>query len=227
MRSAIRSRTIKQLPEEVHHDPHFQPRYNPWDQRLCVCPDGDFFKSLHTGRAEIKTGAIEQVSTTGIILQLQDASGETLEADAIVLATGLKLRVAGGIEILIDGEKCEPSSRLMWNNVMLQDVPNAAFPIGYMNASWTLGADTAAMHFYRLVQHLDRHGIRAAVPRESDESRIRPLPLFNLNATYVTESDAGLPHAAREKPWQPRSTYFADLRKARFIAPAKGLQLIK
>ncbi|KAF9889514.1 hypothetical protein FE257_007224 [Aspergillus nanangensis] len=202
-----------QLPRHVPYDPHFRPRYNPWDQRLCVCPDGDFFKSLHTGRADVKTDTIASVTPTGIDL----TSGDSLDADIIVTATGLRLQIAGGTSLSVDGVPVHLSEKFLWHGIMLQDLPNAAFVIGYTNASWTLGADATAQFLVRLLGEMDRRGVKAAVPRVPAEKQkvLQPRRLLNLSSTYVTKAEEHLPKAADRGPWLPRDNYLDDLKFAK------------
>ncbi|RJE21585.1 Flavin-binding monooxygenase [Aspergillus sclerotialis] len=205
-RLILRLSVSRQLPKHIPHDPHFRPRYNPWDQRLCVCPDGDFFKSLHTGRADVKTDTIDHVTPDGIQLN----SGDKLDADIIVTATGLKLQIAGGANISVDGKKMSIPEKYLWNGVMLQDIPNASFVIGYTNASWTLGADATALFITRLLKNLESRKMIAATPKMPEGSQIKQRRLLNLNSTYVSVAEKNLPKAADRGPWQPRDNYISD-----------------
>ncbi|KAA8644901.1 hypothetical protein EYZ11_007485 [Aspergillus tanneri] len=209
----ILSRRVRgQLPANVPFNPHFSPRYNPWDQRLCVSPDGDFFQSLHTGRAHVKTDTIRTVTATGIELD----SGETLDADIIVTATGLRLQLAGGASITVDGIPHHMPDKYIWHGMMVQDLPNAAFVIGYTNASWTLGAEATARFVIRLLQEMDRRGARVAVPRMTPQrqKQLRPRRLLGLTSTYVAAAEKSLPKAADRGPWLPRDNYLDDIRFA-------------
>ncbi|KAJ5466800.1 hypothetical protein N7475_004552 [Penicillium sp. IBT 31633x] len=202
----------KQLPSHIPYDPHFKPRYNPWDQRLCVCPDGDLFRSLRQGKADVKTDTIRQVTKSGIILN----SGEQLDADIIVTATGLRLQIAGGSALSVDGKNIDVGDKYMWNGVMIQDLPNAAFVIGYTNASWTLGADATAQFVCRSLKKLESRKSIAAVPRlkEKDAATLQNRRLLNLNSTYVSIAERALPKAADRGPWQPRDHYQKDMKFA-------------
>ncbi|GIJ90832.1 hypothetical protein Asppvi_009795 [Aspergillus pseudoviridinutans] len=223
-RLILKLSVVRQLPKNVPHDPHFKPRYNPWDQRLCICPDGDFFKSLHSGHANVKTDTIRQVTANGIELN----SGDFLDADIIVTATGLKLQIAGGTSITVDGEKQRVSDKYLWNGVMLQDLPNASFVIGYTNASWTLGADATALFVCRLLKWMERHHKVAAVPRLNPVlgRQMQPRRLLNLNSTYVTAAEKDLPKAADRGPWQPRDNYLSDLMFAKYGRLDEGLEWV-
>lgn len=208
----IRKETISQLPSHIPFDPHFNPRYNPWDQRVCLCPDGDFFKALHTGRVEVKTGTIKAITETGIQLD----SGDFIGTDIIVTATGLKLQAAGGVAIDIDGQPFDLANKFLWNGVMLQDLPNAAYVIGYTNASWTLGADATAHFVVRLLKRLDKKGYTAAVPRMGNGEKLKETQLLNLKSTYIAAAERSLPKVAETAPWQPRDNYVSDYRFAKY-----------
>ncbi|KAJ5646242.1 hypothetical protein N7490_002614 [Penicillium lividum] len=204
--------TKRQLPSHIPHNPHFQPRYNPWEQRLCVSPDGDFYACLRRGKADVRTDTIKTVTKNGLTIN----SGETLDADIIITATGLKLQIAGGAIITVDGEKIDIGSKYMWNGVMLQDVPNASFIIGYTNASWTLGADATAQFVTRLLKSMETRKLLAATPRmKAQEAEVvQTRPLLNLNSTYVTAASRVLPLAADRGPWRPRDHYLKDVKFA-------------
>ncbi|KAJ5201804.1 uncharacterized protein N7498_006467 [Penicillium cinerascens] len=203
----------RQLPKHIPYDPHFKPSYNPWDQRLCVCPDGDFFKSLHTGRADIKTDTISQVTSSGIELN----SGTKLDADIIVTATGLRLQLAGGTSLAVDGTPLSFGDKYAWHGMMLQDLPNAAFLLGYVNASWTLGADATSQFVCRLLKTMQERGVKAAVPRLNPvtDQGLQPRRLLSLNSTYVLKAENSFPRSADRGPWVSRDNYFDDLKFAK------------
>jgi len=219
-RKLMRRGTIEQLPKNVPHDPNFEPKYNPWEQRLCVSPDGDFFKSLHTGKSDVVTGIIDTVTETGITMK----SGRILDADIIITATGLKIQVGGGTHISVDSERVDITEKFVWRSIMFQDLPNMATIVGYTNASWTLGADSAAQHICRLLRYMETNKITSAVPRMEDPSSVKTVPLLNLNSTYVERGKGALPKAGDTAPWKPRSTYFGDMWGARFGDLSNGLQ---
>ena len=219
-RRLIRSATIEQIPKTIPHDPHFEPEYNPWEQRLCLCPDGDFFKCLREGKASIATGRIKTVTEAGISLE----SGETLDADIIVTATGLKLQLGGGARIFVDGQQINIAEKFLWRGVMLQDVPNCALVIGYTNASWTLGADTTAMLVCRLLKYLTRHRMRSAVPKLGRSTILRSLPTLNLSSTYIQAAPGAFPKSGDQGPWKPRENYFRDYFNAAYGDIESGLQ---
>ncbi|KAL4733532.1 hypothetical protein BDV11DRAFT_210132 [Aspergillus similis] len=188
----------QELPDHIRADPHFTPHYSPWDQRLCFCPDGDFFRSLRSGKAGVRTDIISAVDGDGILLQ----SNEHLKADIIVTAAGLKLQMAGGATLVVDGETADISDRYLWKGVMMQDLPNAAFIIGYTNASWTLGADAVALLVCLLLGTLQSRHKVAVVPRLDAKvaSALGQRRLFNINATYVALAERSLPKVGDHGP---------------------------
>ncbi|KAK6603847.1 hypothetical protein H4I95_05750 [Botrytis cinerea] len=201
----LRSRTKKEIPSTIPIDPNFSPKYNPWEQRLCVCPDSDFFKCLHSGKADIVTDTIKTVTSSGIELE----SGKSLDADIIITATGLKMQLAGGAKVSIDGVPYDYSTKYMWKGMMLQDMPNAVTVIGYTNASWTLGADTTAGVLVRLLKHMRENNIVSAVPKVHGD-KMNSQPMLNLSSTYVEKAKGYLPMAGDRGPWQPRQNYLVD-----------------
>lgn len=209
-RDLLQKGVAKQLPETVPLDPHFTPRYQPWDQRICFTPNGDFFKAIRNTSASVVTGTIRQVVEDGVILD----SGEKLKADIIVTATGLKLKSMGGVQISVDNEKVEVGTKYAWNNAMIQDVPNLFFVVGYINASWTLGADATARTFCRLFKYMQAKGHKSAVAGGVDAKALGFRPLLGLNSTYVTQGASVLPKCGNSGPWQPRMNYIVDLYKA-------------
>lgn len=213
-RAILRFLAKLQLPKSVPTNPHFEPRYNPWDQRLCVCPDGDFYKSFHTGRADVKTGTIKTVTEDGILLE----SGEKIDSDIIVTATGLNLQIAGGAKVSVDGKTVNPNDKYLWHGILLQDLPNAAFVIGYANASWTLGANATARFVVRLLKKMVREKAVAAVPKmpEQDQGQIQQRPLLSLTSTYVALASKMLPRAGDRGPWRPRENYINDYWYAKY-----------
>jgi cation diffusion facilitator CzcD-associated flavoprotein CzcO len=212
----------KQLPVTIPYDPHFKPIYRPWEQRLCICPDGDFFKALRSGKGAVETGTIKQVVKDGIELN----SGSKLDADIIVTATGLKMRLAGGVSLEVDGRPFDISQKFMWNGVMLQDLPNASFIIGYTDASWTLGADATAQFICRFLKHLDRKNCIAAIPYAEDSSKLTPGQILNLTSTYVTAAQKVLPKSASQAPWTARKGFLQDSLWANYGNIDRGLKFI-
>ena len=185
---------------------HFTPAYDPWDQRLCVVPDGDLFEAIRRGRAEVVTDTIDRFTRDGIRL----ASGRELEADVIVTATGLRLKAAGGIDLVVDGEKKVLHDLVVYRGVMLGGVPNLALSVGYVNSSWTLRSDLAARYVCRLLGHMAGHGWRVAVP--VPPAAVGARPLLPLTSGYVQRGADALPHQGASAPWVMRQNYVLDRR---------------
>ncbi|MGH7820013.1 MAG: FAD-containing monooxygenase EthA, partial [Candidatus Binatia bacterium] len=184
---------------------HFSPAYDPWDQRLCLVPNSDFFAAIRSGRASVVTDHIERFTSSGIRLR----SGAELEADLVVTATGLKLRVLNGVDILVDGEKIDPSDAVTYKGMMLSDVPNLAFSIGYTNASWTLKSDLACQYVCRLLDHMAKHGHRVCCARNVDPTLERE-PLIDFSSGYVLRSVRELPKQGSRSPWKLHQNYLLD-----------------
>ncbi len=204
-RRLLRRGVVRSLPAGYPVDTHFAPRYDPWDQRLCVAPDGDFFTALRSGSAEVVTGTIERMTRGG----LRMTSGHELDADLVVTATGLRLRIGGGAELVVDGRPVDIAREHVYKGLMLSGVPNLALAVGYTNASWTLRADLSARWFTSLVRHLDRHGLGVAVPRY-DEEPPGDGPLLELTSGYVRRAEAELPRQGRARPWRVVQSYLPD-----------------
>lgn len=222
MRRLIDGETRKQLPPKTPFDPHFVPAYNPWEQRLCVSSDGDFFRALHTDKADVVTGSIRTVTEDGI--ELDD--GRKLDADVIVTATGFQLHFAGGIPITVDGETVAWPDRLVWNGCMVQDVPNLFFMWGYTNMAWTQGVDETATVASRLLQHMERQGKDVAVPRTPDGYQTKTQKLWNLSSTYASAGNSNLPKYGTEGPWRPRRSALFDQMHANWGNITTGLQFL-
>lgn len=223
-KNLIRKGTIKQLPESIAHDPNFKPSYNPFQQRVCFCPDGDFYASLRAGTSSVVTGVVDTVTAKSIKLQ----SGQELQPDIIVTATGLKIQMAGGTKLSVDGQPFALNEKYMWKGVMVQDLPNAAFSVGYTDASWTLGADATAQLICRLIKALDRDGAAAAVPRlnEKEQSAMKEMPMLNLQSTYIQRGKDAMPKAGDGAQWRARTYYLRDMWEAWFGDIRTGLQYI-
>ncbi len=205
----IRMGVARSLPAGYDVDKHFKPRYNPWDQRMCLVPDGDLFRSISKGEASIVTDRIATFTERGIELE----SGEELEADVIVTATGLNLLFLGGIELTIDGEELDMPGKMTYKGMMLSGVPNAAFTVGYTNASWTLKADLTSEYVCRLLNHMDAHGYKRCVP-EVDPS-VSEQPLLDFTSGYVQRSLDQFPKQGSKEPWKLRQNYVFDIRTIR------------
>jgi len=205
-RRMFRQGAAKSLPQGYEIDTHFNPKYEPWDQRLCLVPDSDLFKAISAGRASVVTGQIESFTEHGIRL----ASGQQLEADIIVSATGLQMLALGGVRLTVDGALIPPGHTFVYKGVMLGNVPNFAFCVGYTNASWTLRADLSSIFVCRLLNHMDRHGYRVCRPA-CDPASLAAKPLLDLTSGYVQRASANLPKQAAQKPWRIRQNYILDM----------------
>jgi monooxygenase len=199
------------LPADIRVDPHFVPAYNPWDQRLCVVPDGDFFAALRSGKADVVTDRIDTFTATGIRLE----SGAELDADIVVTATGLDLLAIGGISMTVDDVKVDPGATFMYRGFMLSGIPNFAFCLGYTNASWTLRADLSSRSVCKLLNLMEARGYVKAVPTV-DETTLVPKPFFDLEAGYIRRGAAQLPKQGGAAPWRLRQNYVLDALTARF-----------
>jgi monooxygenase len=207
VKRTIRRGLERSLPSGYDIDTHFTPRYDPWDQRFCVVPDGDLFKAISDGRASVVTDHIDTFTETGIRLQ----SGEELDADVIVTATGLELLFLGGIELVVDGDTVDVGERLTYKGMMLEGVPNLAIAVGYTNASWTLKCDLTCDYVTRLLNHLRSSRLRQATPHNRDAS-ISSAPLLGLTSGYVQRSADKFPKQGTRFPWQVHQSYLRDYR---------------
>jgi monooxygenase len=203
----LRKMVEKQLPEGYDVATHFTPSYDPWDQRLCLVPNGDLFQAISAGTASVVTDHIDSFTETGIRLQ----SGQELEADIVVTATGLELLFIGGIEVTLDGVDADLPSRLTYKGMMLEGVPNLALAIGYTNASWTLKAELTCDYVARLLDHMRRTGNRVCTPVNADTS-VSPAPLLGLDSGYVQRSAHLFPKQGTRLPWQVHQSYLKDYR---------------
>ncbi|KAK2593085.1 hypothetical protein QQS21_009215 [Conoideocrella luteorostrata] len=212
MRMIVLHRTSTELPKGTKMDPHFVPRYNPWEQRMCLCPGSDFYKCLRTGKASVETGVIEKVTADTIKLK----SGQELHPDIIVTATGLKLHIAGGIEMYVDGKRTNLSDGFAWKACMLENIPNVIVSLGYVDASWTLGADATAQLTCRILKRATDGGYKVIVPRLSDEekSKMTELPFMSLSSTYIESGKRLFPRVGNSSQWLPRSYYWKDITNA-------------
>ena len=206
MKSLLRRAVARALPADYDVDAHFKPRYDPWDQRLCLVPDGDLFAAIRSGKASVVTDRIETFTESGLLL----ASGEELAADVIVTATGLNLLAFGGIEIAVDGRKIDYPKTISYKGMMLCGVPNFAFALGYTNASWTLKVDLVSDYVCRLLNHVDAHGHRFCRPRAPDPS-LPTEPFLDLRSGYVQRSVDSLPRQSTRTPWRLHQNYARDV----------------
>jgi monooxygenase len=190
---------------------HFNPRYNPWDQRLCLVPDGDLFDSIKQGSASVVTKEIDGFTEHGIRLK----DGSELEADIIVTATGLALQVLGGMEVAVDGRTVDFAKTLNYKGMMYSDVPNLASAFGYTNASWTLKCDLTCGYVCRLINYMDRHGYKKCMPHNVDPS-IQEVPWIDFSSGYVQRAIAKMPKQGSKRPWRLYQNYALDILTLRF-----------
>lgn len=208
MRDTLERATTRQLPDGFDVERHFTPRYEPWDQRLCLVPDGDLFRSLRSGRADIVTDRIDRFCASGVEL----ASGEHLDADIVVTATGLNLLAIGGLTLTVDGRRVELSGTLAYKGMMLAGVPNFSLTIGYTNASWTLKADLVAGYLSRLINHMRTHGFVSVTPQApADVDTGHLAPLIDLKSGYVLRNIDALPKQGSRWPWTLHQNYLRDV----------------
>ncbi|WP_155769562.1 flavin-containing monooxygenase [Mycobacterium asiaticum] len=206
----IRNVNAKRLPDGYPVDEHFSPAYNPWDQRLCAVPDSDLFRAIRNGSASVVTDRIATFTENGILLE----SGREIDADIIVTATGLNLQVFGGMSLTVDGEQVNLPDHVAYKGMMLSDVPNFAYAIGYTNSSWTLKVGLLCEHFCRLLSHMDANGLDTARPVLSDPD-MATRPLLDFAAGYVQRSVDLLPRQGAGRPWLTSMSYHSDVKLLR------------
>jgi cation diffusion facilitator CzcD-associated flavoprotein CzcO len=191
---------------DVDVDRHFSPGYNPWDQRVCLVPDGDLFDALRQGRASVVTDTIQTFTPQGIRLQ----SGQELAADLVVTATGLQLNVLGDVRLSLDGVPVDAAQLLVYKGMMYGGLPNLANTFGYTNASWTLKADLIAEHVCRILNHMDRAGLVECRPI-NDDPDMAPAPWFDFSSGYIQRAMDKFPKLGPASPWRAHQNYFKDL----------------
>ncbi len=218
VRRYLTDRAQKALGPDYPVDPHFTPEYDPWDQRLCLIPDGDLFKSIRSGKADVVTDHIDTITETGVELK----SGRTLDADIIVTATGLDLLFLGGAEIVVDGEAVNPADQLIYRSAMLSNVPNLFFVFGYVNASWTLRADLISDYACRLINYMADEGHDIALPAfDGDPAEGRPW--LDFTSGYVQRALDRFPKQGADGPWLYHQNYTRDLRETKFAPMDDGV----
>jgi monooxygenase len=217
VRAALMKLAQQELGPGIDAGVHFAPRYNPWDQRVCLVPDGDLFAAMRLGKASVVTDEIETFTEKGLQLR----SGCELEADIIVTATGLKMRLMGGMAMEVDGESVDFATRTTYKGMMFSDVPNLASAMGYINASWTLKADLIADSVCRLLNHMDRKGYDVCTPRMRGASNSDDA-FFPLESGYALRARPLLPRQGARKPWRINNNYVRDLLAFRFGAVEDG-----
>lgn len=202
---------------------HFTPNYEPWDQRLCVVPDGDLFKILREGHASVETDHIEKFTETGIQLK----SGKHLDADIIVSATGLNIQILGGIQVTMDGKPLDTSKHMLYQGVMVSDVPNMALIIGYINASWTLKVDIAAEYICRLLNYMDQHGYDEVIPEEDATELLEDTVMGSLTSGYIARAADVMPKQGKHVPWKVSNNYLADRKELKTASFEDGVLKFK
>jgi monooxygenase len=207
----IRRRLEEELPAGYDLDTHFKPTYDPWDQLVCLVPDGDLFTAIRSGSASVVTDSIDTFTKTGIRL----SSGEELEADVIVTATGLQIQMFGGMELVVDGEPVDMATRMAYKGMMFGGVPNLAMTFGYTNASWTLKCDLTCEYVCRLLRHMDARGHAVCEPRNRDPSIIGQ-PFMDFSSGYVQRALPTLPKQGPSTPWRLHQNYALDILTLRY-----------
>jgi monooxygenase len=205
-RKLLRRHVEGELPAGYDLDTHFNPRYQPWDQRVCLVPDSDLFQAIHAGTVSIVTDEIERFTKTGIRLK----SGNELPADIVVTATGLKLLACGGVRLSVDGTPVEPGRTITYKGLMLSEVPNCAICVGYTTASWTLRADLSSAYVCRLINYMDRHNYKQCTPRPGDAAAADAHPFLGLNSGYVKRGVDQFPKQGKKSPWLLYQNYILD-----------------
>ncbi|GGL92620.1 flavin-binding monooxygenase [Streptomyces fumigatiscleroticus] len=209
-RRIIRWINSRQLPEGYPVDEHFNPPYDPWDQRLCAVPDGDLFKAIKNGSASVVTDRIDTFTEKGVSLR----SGRELEADIIVTATGLNVQAFGGIPMTVDGTPVHLPDHVAYKGMMLSGVPNFSFAIGYTNSSWTLKVGLLCEHFCRLLAHMDAHGYDVCRPEVADPA-METRPFLDFGAGYIRRVVDQLPRQGDRMPWLTSMSYHGDVKLMR------------
>ncbi len=210
VKKLIRKGVERRLPADYPIDTHFKPPYNPWDQRMCLVPDADLFEAISAGRASVVTDRIATLTEDGIEL----GSGDRLEADLIVTATGLNLHPLGGMTLAVDGENVALSERMAYKGTMLGGVPNFAMALGYTNASWTLKCDLTCEYVCRLLNHMDERGYRQCMP--VNDPLVAPEPIIDFNSGYILRSIEKFPKQGSRRPWRLYQNYPLDILTLRY-----------
>ncbi len=205
------ARGVRNHLADTYDAKHFTPRYNPWDQRLCFVPDADLFLAMREGRVSLVTDEIDTFTEEGLLLK----SGERLDADIIVTATGLVLKLFSGMQLVVDGASVDLPKTLVYKGMMFSDVPNFAFAVGYTNASWTLKCDLTAEYVCRLLNHMEHHGFAVCTPRVNDPD-VEEEPVIDFNSGYVLRALAALPRQGSKTPWRLHQNYVKDLSMMRY-----------
>jgi len=204
LRKVLLGLVRKEMGPDYDVDTHFTPDYNPWDQRVCGVPDGDLFRAIRENRAEVVTDHIDQFNKEGIHLK----SGKQLDADIVVLATGLNLKFAGGVQYSVDNRVLDFTEHFIFRGMMFSGLPNMAFTVGYTNSSWTLKADLTGQYVSRLLNKMARHSYTMVTPRLTGE--VEEMPLLDFDAGYVLRSRESFPKQGNRLPWKNYQNYIRD-----------------
>jgi cation diffusion facilitator CzcD-associated flavoprotein CzcO len=214
----MREQVRKALPAGYPVERHFTPAYKPWDQRLCLIPDGDLFDAIAGGKVSVVTGEIERFTPEGLRLK----SGEEVAADIVVAATGLQMKLLGGAELIVDGHPVRSADHHIYKGMMLSGVPNLFLAFGYTNASWTLRSDLTARAVCRLINHMDRKGSKVCIPRVGADVERRPI--MELKSGYVQRAASVLPSQGDRAPWRVPQNYVQDLARMTFSPIDEALE---
>jgi monooxygenase len=209
-KKALKDMATRRLPDGFDYEKHFSPRYNPWDERVCLAPNGDFFKTIKAGKADVVTDTIETFTATGIKL----TSGEELQADIIITATGLNMQLFGGATATRNGEPIDLTKSMTYKGLMLSGVPNMAITFGYTNASWTLKADLVSEFICRVLNYMDANGFDRVEPQHPGAA-VDEEPFMDFTPGYFRRAMDTLPKSGSEAPWKLKQNYFFDLRLIR------------
>ena len=205
MRRFLLSQVRRQLGQDFDMS-HFSPQYNPWYERLCAVPDGDLFKALRSGKGSVVTDHIDTFTEDGILLK----SGKTLEADIIITATGLDIKLLGGVQLEKDGQAFDVTQKMIYKGAMLEDLPNAAMVFGYTNSSWTLKADIISEYVCQVLKHMDKTGKKYCVAVNSDVS-VEKTPFLDMHSGYIQRAVGKIPRQGSKSPWRVNQNYPLDL----------------
>jgi monooxygenase len=211
VRRALLAGIRRDLGPEYDVEKDFSPSYNPWDQRVCLTPDGELFAAIRAGKVSVATDTIDSFTESGIRLR----SGREIAADIVVPATGLVVKMMGGMEVLVDGVRADIAQKMVYKGMMFSDLPNLALASGYINASWTLKCDLTARAICRLMKYMDRHGHASCTPREG-KTVIARRPIFNFSSGYVRRAEGVLPLQGSKAPWRVHQNYLLDMLVMRF-----------
>ncbi len=220
MKAFLRKQAVTLLPAGFDVDTHFTPSYQPWDQRMCLVPEGDFFVAIRSGKADVATDHIESFTPTGLRLR----SGAHLEADVVVAATGLNLLLLAGIDLTVDGQRVDLPERVAYKGMMLDGVPNLAFAIGYTNASWTLKIDRVSSFVSRLVHHMRGHGYATAIPQLPDRPMVT-TPYIDMTSGYFERIRSSMFRQGDQAPWRLQQHYAKDADLFRDVLADPALRL--